>query len=361
MASTVNYALKYAKALAQVFTKASVVKPYTQNDMDFTGVKTVRVYKLNTVPENDYKRSGSNRYGEAQDITDTVMEYTMECDKSFTGIVDKGDEKDQTIENKAGQFLKAQLKQVTTPNADKYALRKIANFGHAVGIAAAPTKTTIVGLFADAMQYMDDHLVPEDGRVAFVPGTIYKLIATSDEFIKLEQLGVKSVSRGEVGELFGFKIVKVPTSYMPKGCYFMAMHKSCAAMPQKISETKIHKDPPGYSGALVEARQYFDVFVFGEKAEAVYVAAESGALLPTVTFGGTKDAVTLTSAGAAVIKYTLDGSDPRFSASAQIYGSAFKAETGDTVRAVGLAYAGWGNANKTDAGKFPADVAEKTY
>lgn len=126
----VNYASKYASEIAKRFTANSFVKPNTSGKLDFTGVKTVRMYQLMTVPENNYKRSGSNRYGDPQDINDVVLEYTMERDKSFAGVVDKGDAKDQTIQNKAGQWLNQQIREQSTPNADKYYFRKVANFGH---------------------------------------------------------------------------------------------------------------------------------------------------------------------------------------------------------------------------------------
>ena len=124
--------------------------------------------------------------------------------------VDKGDAKDQTIDNKVGAFLNAQNKQQIVPNADKYALRKFANFGHVEPLAAAPAKDTVCGMFAKAREWFTDHLVPEDGRIAYVASDVYTMIAQSDEFIKLEKLGEKSVSRGEVGMLFGFHIIEIP-------------------------------------------------------------------------------------------------------------------------------------------------------
>ena len=51
----VNFAVKYAKAIAKRFTHASFVKPNTNNHLDFTGNKTVRIYQLTTVDETAYK------------------------------------------------------------------------------------------------------------------------------------------------------------------------------------------------------------------------------------------------------------------------------------------------------------------
>lgn len=356
----VNYASKYAKEIAKRFTANSFVKPNTSGKLEFTGAKTVRMYQLMTVPENNYKRSGTNRYGDPQDINDVVLEYTMERDKSFAGVVDKGDAKDQTIQNKAGQWLNQQIREQSTPNADKYYFRKVANFGHCAKVTEAPKKNTILEMFADAQVWFDNHLVPTDGRIAYIPASMFKLIVTSDAFFSLEKLGSKALTKGDMGELYGFRTIKVPDSYLPKNCYFLCVHKSATELPYKISETNVHKDPPGISGALVEGRYYFDAFVRGEKADAVYAACASSAVIEDVEIGGSSGAVTLTCASAKLIKYTTDGSDPRFSANATIAtsGGSLNIESGTTVRAVGLAYAQWGN-NNTDEGKFPGAVVEK--
>ena len=128
----VNYAIKYSKEIANRFTANSFVKPNTSNKLNFTGAKTVRMYQLVTVPENDYKRSGSNRFGVPKDIDDIVLEYTMERDKAFTGVVDKGDEKDQpeqgwSVAQPADpRAVHAQCGQVLFPQGGKLrSLRKV--------------------------------------------------------------------------------------------------------------------------------------------------------------------------------------------------------------------------------------------
>jgi len=347
----INLSQKYSKQIAELFSKESFVKGHTNGNIDFTGVKTVRVYMLEPRPEVDYTRSGSNRYGEPADIQDTVMEYTMTQDKAFNGIVDKGDESDQVIEGKAGKWLKMQLRQVSTPAADRYAFRRFVKFGKTLTVSNEPSKTNkadVINMFADLQEAFDNALVPDSQRFVYVPTSIFKLIATSDEFLKLEQLGVKSVSKGQVGELFGFTVIKVPSGYLPENCYALGVYAPAVAMPYKISETKIHRDPPGLSGALVEARHYYDAFVLGEKANGVVGIVKASEKLPAVTAGGTKSAVTLTCAGAGEIRYTTDGSDPRFSMHAEIYSKAFDAGDAAVIKAVGF--------DKTDK-KFTGEVS----
>ena len=352
----INYAEKYGSKVAELFSHASFVKMHTNGKLDFTGNKTLKIYMVNTVPVGKYTRSGSSRYGEVTDVQDTVMEYTMTQDLAFTGVVDKGDAKDQTIDNKVGAFLNAQNKQQIVPNADKYALRKFANFGHVEPLAAAPAKDTVCGMFAKAREWFTDHLVPEDGRIAYVASDVYTMIAQSDEFIKLEKLGEKSVSRGEGGMLVGLHIIEIRKSYLPAGCYFLCMAKNATCMPYKIEKVNTHIDPPGISGVLIEGRYYFDAFVFGEKADAVYAAVDTSKAL-TMSIGGTNSATTLTCSGAALIKYTLDGSDPRFSDSAQVYSAAVNVGAGNTIRAVGFPAQNY----ETDPGKFTSAVADKTW
>ncbi|MDR3766621.1 MAG: chitobiase/beta-hexosaminidase C-terminal domain-containing protein [Butyricicoccus sp.] len=346
----INLSSKYASQIAELFSHESFVQPHTNGDLDFTGAKTVRVYKLEPNDEVDYKRSGDNRFGTGGDVQDTVFEYTMTQDKAWRGIVDKGDESDQSITKKAGKFVKIQTQQKTTPNADKYALRRFATLGNSVTISAAPTKTTVVGMFSDIMAAFDNALVPDSGRVVYVPVGTFKLVAMSDEFIKIEALGEKSVAKGEVGMIFGMKVIKVPDRLMPENCYALATYTAAVAMPYKIQDCKVHQDAPGISGALIEARNYYDAFVLGEKADGVCACVlESKKLAaPTIT-DTTKTAVTLECANASEIRYTLDGSDPRFSMTAKVYGAAFDA-TGKTVRAVGL--------DDTNA-YFTSDMAEK--
>jgi hypothetical protein len=43
---------------------------------------------------------------------------------------------------------------------------------------------------------------------------------------------------------------------------------TCA--PVKLAEYKVHDNPPGINGYLVEGRVYYDAFVLDNKAGAIY-------------------------------------------------------------------------------------------
>lgn len=347
----VNLATKYSDKIAEVFTKSSFIRGKVSNAYDLTGVKTLKIYTPITVSEVDYKRSGDNRYGEGTEMQDTVQEMTMTQDKAFKLTIDKGNNVDQMNIKAAGRMLQLQLREQSTPAADKYAFKKFAMYaGKIMTVNSKPTKSNIVSTIFDMGQAMDDALVPEDNRYLYMTAEMYKLVCTSDEFIGIEKLGEKSISRGECGDIDNFRIVKVPAGYLPDNCFMLATYKQSVIMPYKIQDTKIHEDPPGISGNLIEGRHYYDAFVIGAKCGGVValVLASEKQAAPTVSISSHK--VTPTSASSERILYTLDGSDPRYSDSAQVVTGEITTESGQTIKAVAFG----------KDGKFTSDVAEAT-
>lgn len=88
---------KYASKIDKKFSLESISKGRFTGKVDFTGVKTVRITTPQTVPLGDYKRSGTNRYGDPKEMQDTVQEMTLTQDKSFAMTIDKGNNTDQAL------------------------------------------------------------------------------------------------------------------------------------------------------------------------------------------------------------------------------------------------------------------------
>lgn len=338
----INLATKYSDEIASTFSRGSFVKGKTATTFDLTGVKTLKVYTPVTVDEVDYVREGANRYGSPTEMQDTVQELTMTQDKAFTLTIDKGNNLDQNLTKRAADMLRLQLKEKSAPAADKYALARFANMAGTIAAHSKPTKSDIISLIGEGMQALDDGLVPPDGRYLYISSEMHKLICLSDEYTGIDPLGAKAVSKGICGEVLGMEVVRVPESYMPKNCWFLITHKDSVLLPYKIADAKVHEDPVGVSGAIIEGRHYYDAFVLGAKCAGVYACVATGAITaaPTNT-GGT---LACTDSG-AVIRYTLDGSDPRYSDSAKDYVSKVTVQPGETLRA----YA-------QTSGKYPSAV-----
>ncbi len=346
----INLASKYSSKVAKAFSLRSFLNGRTSNSYDFDGVRSIKVFTPITVDEVDYERSGTSRYGVPKDMQDSVQEMILTQDKSFSLIIDKGDNTSQMMIKNASDMVLLQLEEKTVPNADRYAFRQfVKNAGNVCGIDEKPTKQTIAQAVMDACQVLDDKGVPDgSARTLFATAEMCKLIKLSPEFIGIDRLGAKALSKGQIGEISGMQVVKVPTSYLPENCYFLITYRESILFPYKLKDTKIHTDPPGISGALIEGRHYYDAFVLGAKADGVYAGVLKSEKLtaPSISISGYS--ATISCSGATEIRYTTDGTDPRYSASARVYSASAAVKSGDIVRAVGYA-----------DNKFTSDVSEK--
>lgn len=90
----VNYASKYANKIDERFSKEALSGGVVNQDYNFVGVKTVNVYSVPTSKMNDYQREGSNRYGNPEELGNSVQEMTLTKDRSFTFTIDRGNYND---------------------------------------------------------------------------------------------------------------------------------------------------------------------------------------------------------------------------------------------------------------------------
>lgn len=325
----VNLATKYEKEIARVFTLKSKVAGTVSDKYNFTGVKSINVYTPVTQPLNDYKRTGANRYGDPQELQDTVQEMAITKDKAFSITIDKGNNAEQMGAKDAAEMLSLEIEEQVSPEMDKYALGKFINFAGEIFTATAePTKSTICEMVSDGMVALGNKKVPEDNRYIFIGWKWFGKLRLSDEFIKNDELGKKALVNGELGTFMGGHVIPVPDDYLKKGssqCYFLIYHKNSVLQPKKIQDYFVKENPAGINGALLEGRFLYDAFVLGARSDGVYACVAASTKQATPTFAYSGGVLTITSAGATEVRVTLDGSDPRFSK------DAIKTTSGGTV------------------------------
>jgi N4-gp56 family major capsid protein len=277
-----NLAKRYSKTVDERFTRESQAVMALNNNYDFTGVDTVKVYSIPVVPMTDYKRSGLARYGAPDDLTRNVQTLKINKDRAFTFIIDKGDKIQSQMVSDAGRALQRQLSEVWVPEYDTYVFRTLADSAIANGAVdtTQATNANAYELFLKGMEALGNANVPDQGRVAFCSYRFANLLKRDSAFMKYGDASQQMLIKGVIGEVDGCKIVKVPASRLPVGAACIITHPIAATGPKQLEDYKIHDNPPGINGWLVEGRVIYDCFVLNQKAKAVYYIGGQQVLQP---------------------------------------------------------------------------------
>ena len=275
----IDLVTKFAPYTDEQFKNESKKSLLTNNDFDWTGAHTIKVYKISTSTMNDYKRNGPvpdgqwSRFGPIADLDATTEEMTLNKDRSFTFAIDKLDTDETAQQLAAASALARQNREVVIPEVDRYTYGVMAaNAGHKPA-ALALTAANIFEEITKASLALDDAEVPETGRVLLVTPAVYTLMKQSPDITLDSDVGQEMRLRGVISMMDGASVVKVPAVRLPADFGFLMAHPSATVAPTKLEDFRIHQDPPGISGALVEGRIVYGAFVLDNKANAIYYQA----------------------------------------------------------------------------------------
>lgn len=272
----IDLTTKFLPYVDEVFTNESKRSLLTNSDFEWTGAHSVKVYKITTSEMNDYDRAGTgsgatgSRYGAVASLGATTEELTLKKDRSFTFAIDKLDNDETAQQLAAASALARQQREVVIPEVDKYVYGVICT---GAGNKPAATSLTAENIYTEilkASQALDDAEVPETARVLLVTPATYLLMKQCKDITMETEMGTDMRLKGVVSNLDGASVVKVPASRLPENFGFLLAHPSATVAPVKLDEYKIHQDPPGISGSLVEGRICYDAFVLENKKKALY-------------------------------------------------------------------------------------------
>lgn len=274
----VNYAEKYSQIVDERFTLASLTNGIQNTEYDWVGVSTVAVYSIPTAPMNNYTVSGSSRYGSPEELGNDVQELTVSQDRSFTFTIDRKSYDDTMMTMEAGRALRRQIDEIVIPELDTYRIAALVAGCKSAHVhnSADPSASNAYALFLAAQEDLDNAKVPQGGRFALVTPAFLNYLKQNDSFIKESDMSQRIMINGVVGEVDGVMIIKAPASYFPMGIQCIITNRMVMPAPIKLQDYKIHMDPPGINGWLVEGRIRYDAFILNEKADAIAVIGKSG-------------------------------------------------------------------------------------
>lgn len=279
----VNYAEKYATVIDEKFSEESRTEAAINKNYDFSGVNKVNVYSIPTVPLQDYDMTAeSNRYGTPVELGSDVQTLELTQDKSFTFTIDRRNNTDTQMQISAASALARQLRDVIAPTVDKYRLAKLVENAPEGNVKEETlSSSTAYSSFLDASMTLFDSHVPPDGRIAFVSPEFYKAIKLDKAFTSIGDKAHEIAVNGAVGVIDKTIIIVIPTDYLPTGTNFIITHPCAMTSPIKIADYKLHDNPQGINGWLVEGRIYYDAFVLKNKKSAIYVSTKKKATATT--------------------------------------------------------------------------------
>ena len=278
----INLTTKFQPYTDEQFSTESKKSLLTNQDFDWTGAHTVKVYKISTATMNDYDRAGTgsnnSRYGALASLNATTEEFTLSKDRSFTFAIDKLDTDETAQQLAAASALARQQREVVIPEVDTYVYNVMCTKAGNKPAAVELTATNIYEEILKGSEALDDAEVPESVRILAVTPATYALMKKCKDITMETDIGNDMRLKGVIGMLDGMAVQKIPAARLPEDFGFMLAHPCATVAPVKLEDYKIHQDPPGISGDLVEGRICYDAFVLDNKTKAIYYqAVDAGA------------------------------------------------------------------------------------
>lgn len=270
----INLVTKFTDHVDELFTAESKKSLLTNNDYDWTGAHTIKVHKVNTVSMNDYDRAGTgkntSRFGVLGKVENELEEFTLRKDRSFTFVIDKMD-KDETGGVLSGaSALARQQREIIIPEVDTYTYGVMAANAGTKVVDVTLTESNIYDEIIKGTEHLDDEDVPDTARVLTVVPEVYRMMKKCPGLSLDCDVTEKQRLNGVIAMVDGMDVVKISKKRMPANAGFMICHPVATVAPTKLEDYRVHQDPPGISGELVEGRIVYDAFVLDNKKKAIY-------------------------------------------------------------------------------------------
>lgn len=275
---SIDLTTKFLPYVDEQFTTESKKSLLTNQDFSWDGAHAVKVYSVTTASMNDYGRSGPaagnwSRYGQVEGLDATTQTLTLRKDRSFTFAIDRLDTNETQLQLAAASALARQQREVVIPEVDSYVYGVMCANAGVKPDAKELTSENIYEEITNANTALDNAEVPETGRCLVVSPDVYLLMKRCTDIVMETEIGNDMRLKGVIANLDGANVLKIPAIRLPANFGFMLCHPCATVAPTKLETYKVHEDPPGISGSLVEGRIAYDCFVLNNKKKAIYYQA----------------------------------------------------------------------------------------
>ena len=243
----IDLVTKFQPYTDEMFKAESKKYLLTNQDFDWTGAHTVKVYKITTSDMNDYGRTGPeegnwSRYGAVDTLDATTEEMTLTKDRSFTFAIDKLDEDETAEQLAAASALARQIREKVIPEVDTYTYGVMCTKAGNKPTAATLTADNIYDEILKGSEALDNAEAPETNRVLLVTPASYSLMKKSADIVLETDVGQEMRLRGVIGMLDGLSVIKVPANRLPSAFGFLLAHPSATVAPTKLEEYNVTRD-----------------------------------------------------------------------------------------------------------------------
>jgi len=218
--------------------------------------RSFTVMKGDTTELKDYNRDAANPIDSVQ-IEETT--YVLDQEKYWGRYVDRLDKRDTEGNIDVDYVVARQSAEVVAPYLDNLRFKTIVD-NHEQHITVADADDAQYDAVLDVSVQLDEAGATEGNRVLFVSPTFYKGIKKYVVGLPQGDANNQVLGKGVMGELDGFTVVKVPSSYL-QGVQAIATIGEVLASPVQVDATQVIEKQAGRFGETVQQLLYTGAFV----------------------------------------------------------------------------------------------------
>jgi len=277
MAYSQNYSAEDKAIVDERFYVESVTSDIINNDIKLTfhGVNSCTIFDMETVEENDYRRTGTMRYGELVEIGNDTQDFTLSQDKSFSISIDRANREDTQMVPDMDDAIMRQIREVSIPTVDAYRLSVLTTY--AVANSQATTQalaynTIFKYILEAAANLMEANIMSLEDMVVYITPTTWTYLMRDPEFKTACDTTNRDRAKGTLGTVAGMTFKNATSDYYVANFGFMIVSKKVLISPVKFNSIKnLDGDSFGIDGQVGFGRRYYDAFIPSNKGEAIWL------------------------------------------------------------------------------------------